>query len=151
MILKILAGLWICIAALGTSFGVLQWKTSASDQSVASTEKKNVPEMRRMKPITVPLIANGSVQGYLIAQLAFLADGDALKSIPVQPDSFVHDEAFRLLYGDEKLDYRHLERFDLAAFAVAVRKGVQARLKSDVILDVLVQEFNFIGVEDIRR
>ncbi len=151
MILKILAGLWICIAALGTSFGVLQWKMSASDKAIAAIEQKNMPEIRRMKSITVPLIANGSVQGYLVAQLAFLADGDALKNLPVQPDSFVQDEAFRLLYGDEKLDYRHLERFDLAAFAAAVRKGVQARLKSDVVLDVLVQEFNFIGLDDIRR
>jgi hypothetical protein len=61
------------------------------------------------------------------------------------------DEAFRLLYSDEKLDFKNLDRFDLLAFAKAVKVGVAGRIKSDVVEDVLIQEFNFIGAEDVRR
>jgi hypothetical protein len=43
-----------------------------------------------------------------------LAEGEKLKTMDVSPDAFVMDEAFRLIYSDEKLDFRNLDRFDLA-------------------------------------
>jgi hypothetical protein len=63
----------------------------------------------------------------------------------------VSDEAFRLLYADEKLDYRNLDRFDIPNFAATIKTNVNARLKANVVADVLVQEFNFINAEDVRR
>ncbi len=151
MILRVLAGLWICAVALGASFGALQWKMKQADAANHVSVAKKPSELRKLRSITVPLIANGGVQGYLVAQLSYLADGEVLKALDVPPDSFVMDEAFRLLYSDEKLDYRNLERFDLAKFGAAVKAGVSARLKADVVSDVLVQEFNFISAEDVRK
>jgi hypothetical protein len=91
------------------------------------------------------------VQGYLVAQLAYMTEGDAAKLFDSQPDAFVADEAFRLLYADEKLDYKNLDRFDIPRFAATIRANVNARLKIEVVADVLVQEFNFIGAEEVRR
>lgn len=152
MILRILAGLWLLTVALGASFGMTQFKMKqAADAIAAAAPKKKPDELRKLKSVTVPLIANGKVQGYLVTTLAFLADGEVLKKLEVPPDAFVADEAFRALYSDDKLDYRHLDRFDLARFAATVKAGVNARLKSEVVNDVLVQEFNFVGAEDVRK
>ena len=152
MILRLLAGVWLCVVALGASFGVTQWKMQKAAAMVAAAAPvKKSGEIRKLKSITVPLIASGQVQGYVVAQFAFVADPDAAKPLESLPDAFVSDEAFRLLYSDEKLDYKNLDRFDLPRFASTVRANVNARLKADVVMDVLVQEFNFIGAEDVRR
>lgn len=153
MLMRLLTGVWICVAALAASYGATQWKMkeAAAQSAAASTPARKPAELRKLKPITVPLVARGAVQGYAVAQLSYLAEGDKLKALDVSPDSFVMDEAFRLLYSDEKLDFKNLERFDLVAFAQLIKAGVAARLKSDVVEDVLVQEFNFIGAEDVRR
>lgn len=153
MVMRLLAGIWICLVALGASFGTLQWKTkeAAAQAAAASQPAKKPMELRKLKAITVPLVGKGAVQGYAVAQLAYYAEGEKLKSLDVSPDAFVMDEAFRLLYSDERLDFRALDRFDLVAFAASVKKGVAARLKVDVVEDVLVQEFNFIAADEVRR
>jgi flagellar basal body-associated protein FliL len=153
MLMRLLTGLWVCLVALGASFGAMQWKSkeSAAQAAAAAAPVRKPSELRKLKPITVPLVARGAVQGYAVAQLAYLAEGEKLKGLDISPDAFVMDEAFRLLYSDEKLDFKHLDRFDLVSFSRAVKNGVAIRLKSDVVEDVLVQEFNFIGAEEVRR
>ena len=153
MLMRLLTGLWICVVALGASFGVMQWKIkeATAHAAAATAPAKRPSELRKLKTITVPIIAKGAVQGYVVAQLSYLADGERLKTLDVSPDPFVLDEAFRLLYSDEKLDFQNLDRFDLITFTGSIKKGVASRIKSDVVEDVLVQEFNFIGAEDVRR
>ncbi len=153
MILRLLAGVWLCVVALGASYGVTQWKMRQAAAALQAESKpvKKVGELRKLKSMTVPLIASGQVQGYLVAQFAYMTEGDAAKMFESQPDAFVADEAFRLLYADEKLDYKNLDRFDIPRFAATIRSNVNARLKAEVVADVLVQEFNFISAEDVRK
>lgn len=154
MMMRLLAGVWLCAVALGASYGMTQWKMQQAAAAVAAADAKpakKVGELRKLKSITVPLITSGQVQGYLVAQFAYMTEGDAAKQFDTQPDAFVADEAFRLLYADEKLDYKHLDRFDIPRFAATIRTNVNARLKAEVVADVLVQDFNFIGAEDVRR
>jgi hypothetical protein len=154
MLMRLLTGLWVCAVALGSSFGATQWKmkeAAAQSAAAAAGPARKPSELRKLKPITVPLVARGAVQGYAVVQLSYLAEGEKLKTMDVSPDAFVMDEAFRLIYSDEKLDFKNLDRFDLIAFAKAVKLGVAGRIKIDVVEDVLVQEFNFIGAEDVRR
>ena len=49
------------------------------------------------------------------------------------------------------MDYKNLDRFDIPRFAATIRSNVNARLKAEVVADVLVQEFNFISAEDVRK
>jgi hypothetical protein len=151
MMMRLLAGVWICVVALGTSYGVTKWKLGEVAAQADVKPIKKAGELRKLKSITVPLVTNGQVQGYLVAQLAYMIDADAAKNFDSQPDAFVADEAFRLLYADEKLDYKNLERFDIPRFAAGVKANANARLKADVVVDILVQEFNYIGVEEVRK
>ena len=96
------------------------------------------------------MIANGSVQGYIIAQLAYTIEAKTLKKMSVQPDVFILDAAFRVVCADDKLDFRRLDKYDLTRLTKGVNERVNARLGAEMIKDVLVQEFNYISKADIQ-
>ena len=146
----LMTGVWACIVTVGASLAMSYWKEShaalAPKQEYAgglTYEKTGV--------INVPMIADGSVQGYVVAQLVFTADAKLLRQLPVPPEAFVVDEAFRNVYGDEKIDFRNLARYDLTHLAQTVREHVNRRLQADVLQDVLVQDFNYVSKDQIRR
>ena len=48
--------------------------------------------------MSVPIISDGAIQGYLIAQFVFTADGKVLRQLSVPPELFLTDEAFRTIF-----------------------------------------------------
>jgi hypothetical protein len=105
----------------------------------------------KTKPINVPMIANGAVQGYVVAEFSYTAElEEGLISKP-PIEAFILDEAFKKLYADEKLDFRHLEKYDFAALTKDLIVRVNARLSKPVLKDVLVEEFNYISREEVSK
>jgi hypothetical protein len=150
MMKLLITGIWACLVTVGTSFGISYWQETAA----ALPAKQDQPEglvYEKVKVINVPMIADGSVQGYVIAQLVFTANAKVLRQLPVPPEPFVVDEAFRTLYGDQKLDFKNLGRYDLAQFAQTVRAQVNKRLQTEALQEVLVQDFNYVSKDQIRR
>jgi hypothetical protein len=150
MIKILMTGVWVCIVTVGASLGISYWKESHA----AISSKQEYTEglvYEKTKVINVPMIAEGSVQGYIVAQLVFTADAKVLRQLSVPPEAFVVDEAFRSIYGDQKLDFKNLARYDLARFTQTVKEQVNKRLQTDVLQDVLVQDFNYVSKDQIRR
>jgi hypothetical protein len=150
MMKLLITGIWACLVTVGTSFGISYWQETAA----ALPAKQDQPEglvYEKVKVINVPMIADGSVQGYVIAQLVFTANAKVLRQLPVPPESFVVDEAFRTIYGDQRLDFKNLGRYDLAQFAQTVRAQVNKRLQTEALQEVLVQDFNYVSKDQIRR
>lgn len=150
MMKLLITGIWACLVTVGTSFGISYWKETAA----ALPAKQDQPEglvYEKVKVINVPMIADGSVQGYIVTQLVFTADAKVLRQLPVPPEPFVVDEAFRMIYGDQKLDFKNLGRYDLTQFAQTVRAQVNKRLQTDALQEVLVQDFNYVSKDQIRR
>lgn len=150
MMKLLITGIWACLVTVGTSFGISYWKETAA----ALPAKQDQPEglvYEKVKVINVPMIADGSVQGYIVTQLVFTANAKVLRQLPVPPEPFVVDEAFRMIYGDQKLDFKNLGRYDLTQFAQAVRAQVNKRLQTDALQEVLVQDFNYVSKDQIRR
>lgn len=150
MIRILMTGVWVCIVTVGASLGISYWKESQA----AVPGKQDYLEglvYEKTKVINVPMIAEGRVQGYIVAQLVFTADAKVLRQLPVPPESFVVDEAFRGIYGDPQLDFKNLARYDLAYFTQTVKERVNKRLQTDVLQDVLVQDFNYVSKDLIRR
>lgn len=151
MIMRLLAGLWVCAVALGASYGATFWKLKQEQSAGVINEAPKSIELRKIKGLNVPIIAGGAIRGYVVVQIAYTADAEALKKLELPPDVFITDEAFRLIYSDERLDFRDLKKFDLVAFRENIKREVATRLKADVIQDILVPEFSFIPSEDIRK
>jgi hypothetical protein len=147
----ILIGLWVCIITLGSSYAATWWKASHSAPVAHEEASAGGIEYKKTKMINVPMIADGTVQGYIMAQFVFTADAAALRKVTVQPEVFVQDEAFRALYADDKLDFRHLEKYDITKLTKSLVDKVNQRLEIKLIKDVLIQEFNYVSRDDMKK
>ncbi|ADZ72281.1 hypothetical protein [Polymorphum gilvum] len=143
-----LAGLWVTATALASSYGAVQWTTARTVENEAKASFGGI-DYETIRPVNVPILEDGALRGYVVAQLVFTADADTLKALAVPPHPFIVDEAFRLLYADESLNFRRLERYDLDYLKTRVRDAVNARIGEAVIREILVEEFNYFAKEDV--
>ncbi|MEQ1673031.1 MAG: flagellar basal body-associated protein FliL, partial [Hyphomicrobium sp.] len=74
----------------------MKYKTSKS-AAVAPAHKEKL-ETLKTRMISVPILANNNVQGFLVTRIEFVADVDMIKSRQVPAESFVADEAFKIVY-----------------------------------------------------
>jgi hypothetical protein len=94
------------------------------------------------------MIADGNVGGYVVAQFVYLSD--PLEGQLYPPDAFIADEAFRKLNVD-KVDFNHLEKYDVAALTKDLVKKVNQRLGAEIVKDILIEQFNYVPRHDISR
>ena len=73
-----------------------------------------------------------------------------MHTLPVPPNAFVVDEAFRQIYADQSIDFRKLAKYDITKRLAEVRTEVNKRLGADVVKDVLVDELNFVAKREVR-
>lgn len=144
----IVTGLWICAVTIASCYGAVTWggglfakKTEAYLEGL---------QYQKLAPINIPMIAEGRVQGYVIAVLVFTADARLMHTLPVPPNAFVVDEAFRQIYADPSLDFRKLAKYDITRRLAEVRSAVNGRLGAEVVKDVLVDEMNFVPKREVR-
>jgi hypothetical protein len=145
-----MAGIWACIVTVGASLAISSWMESRAGTAPKQEYLEGLV-YEKTRVMNVPMIAEGAVQGYIVAQLIYTADGKVLRQLPVPPEAFVVDEAFRGIYGDQKLDFKNLARYDLTLFTKTVKERVNKRMQSEVLQDVLVQDFNYVSKDQIRR
>ena len=127
------------------------WWLAKGSKPAQAHEDANAVETRKTRAVNIPVVANGAVRGYAVAQFNYTIDAAVLKKLPAPPDAYLLDEAFRLLYAEEKLDTAKLDKVDLARLTREIAARVNARLKGEVVKDVLVGDFNYVGIEDVRR
>ncbi len=142
MIKTLVVGLWACLITLAAAYGVqrvMLAKANAPPPVVSSNL-----ETRKSKEINVPVIRDGVVKGYVVAQFSYVVDLAVAKKLPVDPEPFVIDEAFRYLFDDDKIDFARLEKIDLDKMLQTLISRANARTKSTVIQDMGVIECNFV-------
>jgi hypothetical protein len=140
---------WICVVTVVAVY--VAGSVRLGDAVDAHPHEAVEPlEHKKTEPINVPMIANGKIEGYVVAQFVYLADAHSLKQLPVPPDVFVADEAFRTLYSTS-LDFRHLDKYDLGALAETLVAKVNQRLGADIVKEVLVEQFIYVPRSDISR
>lgn len=138
----LLVGLWITLVALGSTLGAATFLSRK--QSAASAEPATGPlESDKTRVLNVPMIADGTVNGFVSVQLAYTIEASAAKSATVSPSLYLSDEAFRTLYSDPSFDFRHLERYDLAKFTKHLVDSTNARLGGPLIRDVLIADMSY--------
>ena len=149
MIKLILSAVWICIITLASSYVAASWKSRGT---IAATGDEGLTGLNYTKtdPINVPILADGSVKGYVVAQFVYTADAAGLKQLSVPPDAFILDEAFRTIYDDDRIDFDHLDRFDLASLTTKLKEDANKRFGIDLLQDVLVQQFTFVTKDEVR-
>lgn len=142
MIKTVIIGLWACVVALVASYFAAQWKAE-----IKPTEEAPYLvglEYRKLEPITVPMIADGVVTGYILARLVFTADAGALHKLPMEPEPFIADEAFREIYNNGKVEFGKLVKYNLDQLAANIKENANKRLGPDFIQDILLEEINYV-------
>lgn len=148
MIKLIASCLWICLITAAAGYAAATWKLQAEAAIPAPNAEKL--QYHKSGTLNVPMIANGAVQGYVVVQFGF-TETEKAANLPVPPDAFLLDEAFRIIYSDPKLDFHHLEKYDVAGLTKALVQTVNRRLNEDAIKEVLVEEINFVSNNEISR
>ena len=150
MIRLLLAGLWVCILTAGTSYAVAYWKENGN-LLPQKEEYLDGLQYHKTRALSVPMVENGSVQGYIVARFVYTVEARTLHQLSIPPDPFVVDEAFRKIYADDRLDFRKLARYDLSILTNGIKQRVNERMRADVIQEVLVEDFNYVSKEEFQQ
>lgn len=142
MIKTLFIGVWACLITLAASYATTQYLHSRADRPAPAEAAAS--ETRKTKEINIPIIRDGGVKGYVVTQLSYIVDVAVAKKLPVEPDAFVVDEAFRYIFDDDKIDFAHLDKLELDKMTRALTLRVNNRMKADVITDMGVLECNFL-------
>ena len=151
MIKLIAVGLWVACVALGSSYVMASMAGGSSDEAGEEVSYFVGLDYRTTDNITIPMISDAAIQGYILARFVYTIDGKTVAQLKVPPDPFILDEAFRRLYATEGFDFAKPERFDLPALTKDIREAVNARYGSNLVRDILVEQFDYIAKSEVRN
>jgi flagellar basal body-associated protein FliL len=149
VIKTLLIGLWVCIVALGSSYFFVQMNNSSAAH-VPSEAEVEVIEFIKTDMVSVPVIREGKVQGYLVAQLSFAVNKTATAKLAFEPTPYLVDVAYRALYENSAIDFAQLQPQDLTLLAKKILEGANAKLGGEVVKDVLMNEINYVPRDEVR-
>jgi hypothetical protein len=145
MILSIAA----CLSTVGGVYGAVAWKKSASENPDKDAQAK--VQMMKTRMVSVPIMADGQVLGYVVARMQFSAITEELKTSTVQPEPFVADEAFKRIYDTTPGDMKAGRKQALRALTADIASGVNKRLGRNVIKDVFIDSWTYLSKQDMMK
>ena len=154
MLRTLMVGLWAACVGLGASYAAATWSANGGGGDTVAQKKGPIPEgLEYKKPpaLTVPMISDGRLRGYVVAKIVFTADARALSEFPVDPQPFVLDEAFRRIYTDGKVEFDKMSKYNLDDLTKSIKANVNARLGTDLIHDVLVDEVSYVDKDSMKE
>lgn len=144
----LMLALWACLVTLGSTYAGMQWRLHRSAPQAEHAEKATIHKVR---PITVPIIANGALKGYVSAEFNFVGADENGHDGEAEAESFFMDEAFRLIYSDTTIDFTDLRKSDLSALTVRLTENVNKRIGRSAVKETLLRNFNFVSRDDMPR
>jgi len=152
VIRTILLGIWIATVTCGATLVAAKYFADAgrpvSDMAVA--EAGDSAEEIKTDILSIPVVRNGDIMGYVIVQLSFVADKTRLEKLKMSPAPYLVDAALRTIYANPEIDSRRLSHKDLSALTDAIRIEANSRVGSEIIRQVLIQQLNFVRKDEIR-
>jgi len=148
---SIIVGIWAVVITLAGAYGGVYWRQHSGAEAAAVHEEKL--EAHKVKPITVPIIADGVLKGYISAEFSLMTpkvEGHG-PATGLDPEGYVMDEAFRLIYAENKVDFANMQKSDLADLTNRITANVNKRLGKDTIRETLVKNFAFIPREELPQ
>ena len=145
----LLGGIWVC-AVTSASVYVASLNAGGASAPADDAYLQGIDYVKT-RQITVPRIAEGTIQGYVIARFVFTVDAQAVRQLAVPPEVFVVDEAFRAIYGDEKLDFDNLQKLDLSGLTQEITDRVNERVQPELVHETLVEQFDYVPYSSLEN
>ncbi len=138
-----------CLSTVGGVYGAVTWKSSMSAEPNKSENHKL--QMLKTPMVSVPILSDGEVLGYVVTRLQFTADADLLKESSVQPEAFVADEAFRLIYETAPKDLKVGRKNAIKELSENIASGTNERLGRNVVKDVMIDSWTYLSKQDMMK
>jgi flagellar basal body-associated protein FliL len=149
MIKLIATGVWICLVTVAASYAAIFWHSQTTPEAEA---EKFFGGLQSVKTnlISVPVIAGGGVQGYVLAQFTFTMKAQLLRAMSVKPDVYLLDAAFRAIYEADAAQLRGAKKQDLEALTKSIKSQVNNRFGQPFVDDVLIEKYTFLSKDEVR-
>jgi len=145
----LLLALLAMLSTVGGVYGAVFWKTSAATPAPKDEPVKLA--MIKTHMVSVPILMDGQVLGYVVTRLEFTADSELVKLSSVQPEAFVADEAFRRIYETAPDDFRKNRKQAFNELTASIVAGVNERLGRPVVKDVMIDTWTYLSKQDMMR
>lgn len=142
------AALWICAVTVGAVF--YSFQTSAERDGEPPRPLLGGLDYVSTDMISVPLIKESAIQGYFLTKLVYTADPAELAKLSVPAPALITDEVYSFLYANPQIDFSQQKTIDLDNFRKSVRDAINARVGSNLINEVLIDQLSYLSQEDIR-
>ncbi|HEY4191903.1 MAG TPA: hypothetical protein VGM46_04600 [Mesorhizobium sp.] len=149
MIKFIAAAIWICIATVGAVFYSFQ---SAGEHGEDAAPKPMLGGLDYVNTdiISVPLVRNSAVQGYLLTKLVYTVEPAQLAKLSIPAEALITDQVYSYLYSNPQIDFTKKETLDVDAFRNNIRDSINARVGEQLVHEVLIDNVDFLTKDDIR-
>jgi hypothetical protein len=149
MIKTLLVGLWAGGVSLGGAYLAMMMNAEGPDKA-ESEDGSKVVEFVNTQSMSIPVIRDGKVAGYVVTEMSFAVQKGAEGGEAAAPTPYLIDAAYRTIFENVSADFGHLKPQDLKQLSEQVKKAANARLGEEKVQDVLVSSLNFIARDEIR-
>ena len=149
MLQQILIGLWMCAISLGATYAGFWYKTRPAPAPSAAHDANT--KAQDLKTITVPIIQDGQIRGYISADFSVVGAEQDPHSKGLDTEGYVLDEAYRLIYAESTIEFQNIQKTDLTKLTGDIKSRVNARLGREAIKDVLVRSFHYVPREEVQK
>lgn len=147
MVRMLLLGLVVVIATLGGSYAAMQFPRGTPGTAEDAGEKA---EVVKLDPVSVPVVRDGTIQGYVIGRFAFSAPATAVRKDKDALVLYVSEGIFRSVYEEEGLDFTALKIVDVDKLIERMVAKTNARIGHPTITQIFVESMNFLAHDAVR-
>lgn len=147
MVRMLLLGLVVVIATLGGSYAAMQFPRGTPGTTEDAAEKS---EVVKIDPISVPVVREGKIQGYVIGRFAFSAPASAVRKDKDTLILYVSEAIFRSVYEEEGLDFTSLKIIEVDKLIARMVEKANARIGQSMIVQIFVESMNFLAHDAVR-
>ncbi len=134
---------WILGVTLGAVYLGATMQRGKPAPEIAPAPKTVVPI--KLQSMTVPVIAQGAVQGFVLTQIAIAVNQELAKALPQPPDLLLTDEVFKTIYSEEQIDFKRIGKLDLEKLSKKIRENINKRAGAPVAEDAFIQELHYLS------
>ena len=148
MVRDLLLGVCVVCATLGGSMAATKLAGNATGPSHEPVEKI---ESLRIESLSVPVLRNGKVSGYVLASIVAMVPASVMKEQRDTLSAYLNEAAFRTLYNEPAFDFAMLKPADTEQLSGKIMAGVNNRLGAGGVKELLIENLNFVTLEEIRN
>ena len=122
----------------------MAWRQKTAMPSGAEVVDSAALDTVKLEAVSVPVVRDGAVQGYVIARIAFTAPSSEVKSSKSLLTAMVSEAALRSIFEDATFDFSNIRPLDVTKLADAITSKANARMGNNSVRAAVIESLNFI-------